>query len=130
MPKTPVSAHFWIERKHEDELDRVVESWTCQYAPETVMCLLQEAGVAAGLVSNGQDMANDPQLQHYHFFEEIEHPAMGKLAYTHGPSFRLSESDYEVGRANLIGEHNDYVYSQVLGLSDEEWSQLVVEGVI
>ncbi|MDD5702523.1 MAG: CoA transferase [Dehalococcoidales bacterium] len=117
-------------KRNEDELDRIVESWTGLYDPETVMNLLQASGVAAGLVSNGQDLAADPQLQHYRFFEEVEHPAMGRLAYTHGPSFKLSETDYEVGRANLIGEHNDYVFSQVLGFSDEEWSQLVSEGVI
>ena len=42
----------------------------------------------------------------------------------------MSEDTYEVGRSNLIGEHNDYVFTKILGLSDEEFVGLVAEGVI
>ncbi len=94
------------------------------------MRLMQQAGVAAGLVANAKDQAEDPQLKHYHFFEEREHPVQGKIPFSHGPGFRLSDESYEIGRANLLGEHNDYVYTKLLGLSDEEFAQLVAEGVI
>ena len=68
-------------------------------------------------------------LKHYHFFEEVEHPIMEKTVI-HGPSFRLTDTDYELGRSNLIGEHNDYVYTKLLGLSDYDLANLVAEGVI
>jgi benzylsuccinate CoA-transferase BbsF subunit len=120
-----------LERKgNEDELDKVVEAWTSQHSPEAVMRLMQASGVAAGMVSDARDLFSDPQLKHYHFFEEVEHPVMGKIRHLHGPSFRLSNAEYEMGRANLIGEHNDYVYTKLLGLSDEDWTNFVAEGVI
>ena len=94
------------------------------------MKLMQASGVAAGVVSNAKDMAEDPQMKHYNFFVEREHPVQGKIPFYHGPGFRMSGADYEIGRSNLLGEHNDYVFTEMLGLSDEEFVQLVSEGVI
>ena len=120
-----------LKRKgNEDALDNLVEAWTSQRSPEEVMQLMQTSGVAAGLVANGRDMAEDPHLKHYNFFEDCEHPVQGNLPFSHGPGFRLSDDAYEVGRSNLLGEHNHYVYTELLGFSDEELAGLVAEGVI
>jgi crotonobetainyl-CoA:carnitine CoA-transferase CaiB-like acyl-CoA transferase len=35
-----------------------------------------------------------------------------------------------VKRAPLLGEHNRYVFQEILGLTDEEFQRLVREGVI
>ena len=120
-----------LQRKeNEDELDRLVEAWTSQRSPEDVMRLMQTSGVPAGLVANGRDLAEDLHLKHYRFFEEREHPAQGKIPFSHGPGFRLSDASYEIGRSGLLGEHNDYVYTKLLGFSDREFAGLVAEGVI
>ncbi len=117
-------------KENEDALDRVVEEWTSQRPPEEVMKLMQSSGVAAGLVSNARDMAEDRQFKHYNFFENREHPVQKNIPFSHGPNFRLSDEEYELGRSNLLGEHNDYVYTSILGFSDEEFVNLVAEGVI
>jgi benzylsuccinate CoA-transferase BbsF subunit len=123
-------ATFISRKENEDELDLIVEAWTSRQDKEKIMHLLQASGVAAGIVSNAKDQAIDPQIAHYHYFETVEHPTIGKIPFYHGPPFRLSETPYELGRATLIGEHNDYVYTQLLGLSDDEFATLVAEGVI
>ncbi len=130
LAEDPKFATLLKRKQNEDELDKIVEYWTGRHSPEEVMSLMQASGVAAGLVANSKDQAENPQMEHYHFFEEREHPVMGKVPFYHGPGFRLSDMPHEVGRANLLGEHNDYVYTELLGLSDEEWAQLVAEGVI
>jgi crotonobetainyl-CoA:carnitine CoA-transferase CaiB-like acyl-CoA transferase len=117
-------------KKNEDELDKIIEKWTIKHSSEEVMDLMQKAGIAAGIVANGKDQAEDPQLKHYQFFNELEHPETGKLSFYHGPLFRLSKLPFELGRPPLLGEHNDYVYTQLLGLSDEEFIQLISEEVI
>ena len=94
------------------------------------MSLMQSSGVTAGVVSSGKDQAEDPKLAHYSFFEEREHPTVGSIQFYHGPPFRLSETPYEMYRATLVGEHNDYVYTELLGIPDEERVQLINEGVI
>jgi benzylsuccinate CoA-transferase BbsF subunit len=121
---------FPNRKENEDELDRIVEAWTSRQDKKKIMHLLQASGVAAGIVSNAKDQSVDPQLAHYHFFETVEHPIIGKIPFYHGPSFRLSDTPFELGRATMIGEHNDYVYTQLLGINDEEFAGLVAEGVI
>jgi benzylsuccinate CoA-transferase BbsF subunit len=117
-------------KENEDALDKIVEAWTGQHSPEEVMKLMQASGVAAGVVSNARDMAENPQMKHYRFFEEREHPVQKKIPFSHGPGFRMSDETYEIGRSNLLGEHNDYVYTELLGFTDEEFAALIAEGVI
>jgi benzylsuccinate CoA-transferase BbsF subunit len=130
LAKDPKFATLLNRKKNEDELDKIVEEWTIKHTPEEVMSLTQAAGVTAGVVANAKDQAEDPQLEHYHFFNEREHPETGKLSIYHGPLFKLSKTPHELGRPPLLGEDNDYVYTKLLGLSDEEFVQLIAEGVI
>jgi benzylsuccinate CoA-transferase BbsF subunit len=117
-------------KNNEDALDRIVEEWTLKHTSEEVMDLMQKAGIAAGKVSNAQDQAEDPQLNYYHFFNPLEHPEAGVLSYYHGPLFRLSKTPFEVARPPMVGEYNEYVYTKLLGLSDEEFVQLITDEVI
>jgi crotonobetainyl-CoA:carnitine CoA-transferase CaiB-like acyl-CoA transferase len=126
----PRFATLLSRKKNEDELDAIVEAWTSKHTPEQVMALMQTAGVAAGAVANSKDQAEDPQLKHYQFFHRQEHPEIGDLPVYHGPLFRLSKAPYELGRPRLLGEDNAYVYTNILGLSDEEFVQLLAEEVI
>ncbi len=115
--------------KNSQELDRLVEEWTINYPPEKVMMMLQEAGVAAGLVSNAQDSEADPQFKEYDFFRELDHPYMGKLNFYHPPGFTLSEATAELHRPTLLGEYTEYLCAEILGIPDEEFVQLMQEGV-
>ena len=117
-------------KKNEDELDRLVEEWTINHSPEKVMNMMQAAGVAAGVLENNEDLLDhDPQLKHRHFFRELDHPEIGKHKIGR-PAFVLSKSPYEERRAPLLGEHNEYALKELLGLPDDEITELVIEGVI
>jgi len=111
-----------------DKLDRLVEEWTMNHSPEEVVSLMQGAGVAAGAVQSGQDLDSDPQLKHRHFYWEFDHPEIGNFTYSGMPA-KLSKTPYEMRRAPMLGEHNEYVYTQLLGMSDEEFVQLMADGV-
>jgi crotonobetainyl-CoA:carnitine CoA-transferase CaiB-like acyl-CoA transferase len=116
-------------KQNEDELDRLIEEWTSKHAPEEVMALMQAAGVAAGVVADAKDMAEDPQMKHYHFYQEFDHPEMGRRAFYHGPAFNLSDDPYEVSAPPLLGEHTEYVCTKILGIPDEEFAQLIQDKV-
>lgn len=117
-------------KENECELDSLVEQWTINHSPEEVMNLMQAAGVAAGVVQTGEDiLEHDPQLKHRHFFWELDHPEVGRYRAPRA-AFILSKAPCEVRRAPLLGEHNEYVLKEVLGMSDEEISELVIEGII
>ncbi|MDE2988464.1 MAG: CoA transferase [Chloroflexota bacterium] len=111
-----------------DALDSELASWTRTQQAEELMQQLQSAGVPAGVVQTPEDLRNDPQLAHRGHFWMLDHPTMGHRAYD-GPSFRLSETPAELTKAApLLGEDNEYVYKDIVGMSDEEYVEHLVSG--
>jgi benzylsuccinate CoA-transferase BbsF subunit len=123
-------ATFQKRKENEDELDGLVGEWTIKKSPEEVMMLMQKAGVAAGLVQDGEDLqTRDPQLKERGFYVYLDHPETGRIAHD-GLTFALSATPGEIRRAPLLGEHNEYVYREVLGLSEDEVNQLIMDHVL
>ncbi len=92
------------------------------------MTVLQKAGVPAGLLETSEDMMeHDPQLKHRQFFREVVHPEIGKY-HPKRPPYILSKTLCEVRSAPLLGEHNEYVLKDILGMSDDEFTGLVQNG--
>jgi crotonobetainyl-CoA:carnitine CoA-transferase CaiB-like acyl-CoA transferase len=114
--------------KNNDALDKLVETWTINYPPEAVEETLQQAGVGAGVVANAQDIDEDPQMNYYNFYREIEHPFMGRLRYYHPAPIKLSAVETAVGRPVLLGEHTDYICTKILGMSQGEVDKLRQKG--
>ncbi len=116
--------------QNQDELDRLITEWTLNYTHLEVMDMLQTAGVMAGATLNIPEIVNDPHLKERGFLVELQHPEMGKIVRT-GLPWRLSEIPRGFYRyPPLIGEHNDYVFGELLGLSKDEIKQLQDEQVI
>lgn len=116
-------------RKNENEINRVISEWTINFNPEEIMAQMQSAGVAAGMVKDAADIYADPQLRQRNFFWRPNHPEMG--LFTHlGESFKLSKLP---AKANMpspcLGEHTEYIYTNILGMSDEEFLKLAQSGV-
>jgi len=111
-----------------DALDSEIASWTRTRQAEELMQQLQSAGVPAGVVQTPEDLRSDPQLAHRGHFWMLDHPTMGHRAYD-GPSFRLSETPAELTKAApLLGEDNEHVYKDIVGMSDEEYVEHLVSG--
>jgi benzylsuccinate CoA-transferase BbsF subunit len=128
--KDPRFATLQKRQENEEELDRLVNEWTMNLTDDEVMLKLQAAGVGAGRIGTTQDqMDNDPQLKFRNFYQEREHPELGKYHPPRQPCV-LSKTPCQIKRAPLIGEHNEYVLKEILGLSDEEIEPLIVEEVI
>jgi benzylsuccinate CoA-transferase BbsF subunit len=113
-----------------DELDRRVGEWTMKHTAEEVMTLLQREGVAAGVVQDASDLADDPQLRARGFFIELDHPELGKTVSGAVP-IKLSDTPATYGRAApVLGRDNDYVCGELLGMSKDEILRLKGEGVM
>ena len=113
-----------------DEIDAVLTAWTAERAPEDVAALLQAAGVPSGKVQRSSDLAKDPQYKHRSFFREYEHGEMGAVAYA-GHQYRISGyNNGPRGPAPLLGEHSFEVLTNLLGLSEEEVSEVFASGAI
>jgi benzylsuccinate CoA-transferase BbsF subunit len=116
-------------KQNEDELNALVEKWTKNFPPEEVMTQMQNAGVAAGVVKNPKDIFEDPQLKHQEAYYMLEHKEMGVYP-VYGKPFNLSKTPAQVNRpAPCFGEHTEYVCREFLGMSEEEFDDLLVSGV-
>ena len=117
--------------RNMDELDGLIGEWTIDHTPEEVMEIMQNAGVAAGVVQNSMDlMEKDPQMKEYNFFKEMDHPEIGRIAYENVP-FKLRSAPGEARwPAPSLGQHNEYVFGEILGLSKEEIQKLTDDKVI
>jgi crotonobetainyl-CoA:carnitine CoA-transferase CaiB-like acyl-CoA transferase len=121
---------LWQRKEHIEELNQLLEQWTAQHSPEEVMNLLQGVGVAAGVVKDARELAEDPQLAARGFFIEALHPVLGKTTFDSTP-IRLERTPAQFGRAApLLGQDNRYVYQELLGIGDQELSRYIEDGVI
>jgi len=116
-------------RENEDELEKHIADWTSRFPPEEVMARLQKVGINAGVVQDCGDLYRDPQLSHRKHFIPVEHPEVGEYDYF-CPGFRLEKVPLRAGRAPSLGEHNEYVCTQILGLSDEEFVNYLASGAL
>ena len=82
-----------------------------------------------GVLQNGADLLeHDPQLKHRHFFSKLVHLEIGEYRCPGRAAFILSKAPSEVKRAPLLGEDDEYVLKNILGISDEEFAKLIKEG--
>lgn len=114
-------------KEHEDELEAHVTEWTAGQAVEDVMALLQSRGVPAGVVQNARDMLEDEHLKARGYYVYLDHPEAGRTAYD-GPPFRLSKTPGVLrSPAPLLGQHNEQVCKEILGMTDEEIAEAIIE---
>ena len=116
--------------RHHDELDKLIESWTMTHDSYEVMHSLQREGVPAGPVMDEKDACNDTHLRARGFFGEMTHQVCGTHFYP-GRPWKISGTPNHLRLPPCcLGEHNEYVYKQVLGVSDEEYEELKRKGHI
>ena len=114
----------------EDELDGLIGKWTAGFTAEQLMERLQAAQVHCCLVSDMADLYVDPQLGHRRFWRRLAHSAMGDFRYQ-TPPFILAGAEATVDKPSPnLGQDNEHFFRDALGLSAEEYDDLVARQVI
>ncbi|MDE3203893.1 MAG: CoA transferase [Acidobacteriota bacterium] len=126
----PALATHSGRRARHDELDRRLSEWVAARGAETAADQLAAAGVPAGLVADQRFLSQRPQFAARRFFEELDHPVVGRQPVP-GMPFRFASVDRWLHRpAPLLGEHNHQVLVGDLGLGEQEFEALRAAGVI
>lgn len=116
--------------QNQEELDELIEAWTINYTHYEVTGMLQGVGVAAAPSFSNEELFNDPHCQERECFASVNHPEEGEL-YVLSTPWKFSATPAKVtAAAPLLGEHNEYVFSELLGMPEEEISRLVAEKVL
>ena len=114
---------------NHDALDVLISDWTQDKDAADVMRLLQEAGISAAPVMTGESIFNDPQYQERGLLEFVEHPSCGPY-FMPGVAWKMSKTPPGVRwHAPRLGEHNERVFGELLGMDVEAIATLTAEGV-
>ena len=113
-----------------EELDAKISDWTRERTGNGVIEAMKEAGVPAGKVFTAKDMVEDPHYAARENVVEVEDPKIGPVPMQNVVP-RLTETPGEIRWTGpTLGQHNDEVYGEVLGLSGEERGGLRQRGII
>ena len=116
--------------ENHDELDKLIGDWTRQHDKHEIMRILQKAGLAAAPVLSYAEVLDDAQFKSRGFFETINRPVTGTHPYPGFP-VKFSETPVSIRRpAPTIGQDNEYVLKNILGMSDGEIKQLEEDEII
>jgi crotonobetainyl-CoA:carnitine CoA-transferase CaiB-like acyl-CoA transferase len=116
--------------QHAAELDKLLTQWTCPQDARALSEFLQSRGVAAFKSLNSVDMVSDEHLWQRGFYQTVADTAQGSMSIAGAP-WRMSTTSTAVTKsAPHLGEHNDYIFGEVLGLSVIERARLVADKVI
>lgn len=115
-------------KAHEDELDHLVSEWTAANAATDLVTALQKRGVAAAKSQSSVDLIADATLWERGFYPEVRDGA-DRLKPIVGPSWKMSRAAAINDGAPRLGEHNAYVFGELLGLSAEAQRELAEAGV-
>lgn len=142
LAKDPKFSTLVSRAENADELDKLIGKWTINYDATEVMDRMQQAGVPAGVVAKGQDLYESPQLRARNFYHESPYyktdPTKPGIQWEQGPHpaiagsvpIGFSEAPCQFSENKRIGADNEYVFKEIIGLSDEEFKNLIKSGVI
>ena len=115
---------------NQDELDKFIKDWSINHDKYAIMLWLQRKGVAAGPVMRSYDSYSDVHLKERGFFQKVTHEDAGTHLYP-TTGWKFSETPIMITRPPVrFGSDNEYVYKELLGISDEEYAELEREGHI
>jgi crotonobetainyl-CoA:carnitine CoA-transferase CaiB-like acyl-CoA transferase len=112
-------------KRNERALDELIGGWTAELSVEEVVAALQDAGVPAGPVLPPAELLEDPHLRARGLFVQTDAP-LGGRRLTIGAPWRI-RPDFRPAYAPAprLGQDDDYVFKELLGLSDQEVAELI-----
>ena len=121
-------AHAAGRQAAHDELDEAISGWTTTADSYDAFHALQRAGVAAAPVLDDRSFSDDRQVLVRGWIRPLASRDVGTFPHL-GHAFRGIPLAWERG-APALGEDNEYVFKEVLGLSDAEYRRLALERVV
>jgi crotonobetainyl-CoA:carnitine CoA-transferase CaiB-like acyl-CoA transferase len=118
-------------RAAHDELDEHLSAWCADRPADGVVEALWPAGVPAGRVLFAHEHTGLEQFAHRGFIETVEHPVTGASRHVGFP-VRFGNGPERVHRrpTPTLGQHNEEILRELIGVSAEEYEKLEGAGVV
>src|SRR5690625_2128854 len=119
-----------VRLKHFDVTNGIVSDWVKTKGRDELQALLDEYGVPVSPIYSIEDIFKDEQYKARENIVEVNHPRLGKLKMP-GIVPKFSETPGSIRNIGPdVGENNEEILKDLVGLSDEEIEELVKEKVI
>ena len=128
--ENPKFADLKSRKKNEAELDSLISEWTKRESPYGIMHTLQEAGVSAAPVMSVFDLVASPHLLERGYFVDIDHLEVGPRMTPGIPVKFSGMPNLNYYAAPTLGQHNEFVLKEIVGLDDATYDRLVSDRVI
>lgn len=117
--------------KSREAIESRLADWTRQREAAATEATLRSAGVPVSRVASPPERIDqDPATVRWGLFPVARHLEMGDVRVD-GIPVHLSDTDWTIARASpCLGQHNRYVYGEVLGIPDLEIDAMAAEGDI
>ncbi|MEO5640835.1 MAG: CaiB/BaiF CoA-transferase family protein [Sphingomicrobium sp.] len=117
--------------KHQTELDDLVEAWTSTMTVAEVAALMIKHKVPAGTIYRASDMLADPHFAAREALVEIDTPRWGKVMMQNSfPKLSDTPGSVRSPAPVSVGQHNDEILGELLGITAEERARLAADGAI
>lgn len=115
---------------NKEVLYPIIDAWAAQYTVKQIEQMLNAAGVPCCGVYDLKDIAEDPHFTQREMIKTMEHPQIGTFSYVNMPVRFFGTPLVEPQSAGALGEYNENVYTQLLGLDEDKLNKLKEKGVI
>ena len=115
--------------KHIDALHEQLAAWVAGYDDRKLADLLQEHGVAGVPVSSIADLLADPHFKARGTYVEVTHP-LGFKETIYGSYVKSNKFEAAVRPGPMIGQDNDHVFKELLGLPEDRYRDLIEREII
>ncbi|TMG04591.1 MAG: hypothetical protein E6I03_01025 [Chloroflexi bacterium] len=114
--------------QNNDELEAIVYEWASREDPREAYQTAGAVRAPIAFVHTIQDLFESEQLRSRDVYQRVAHPEAGEITLP-GPPFRMSEVE-RPARASLLGEHNEELYCDEMGLSRRDLARLRAARVV
>ncbi len=116
--------------RHGDQLDAIVGGWIRARDFDEVMAAFEEAGAAIAPILDVEQLVNDPQVEALDAITTVEDDDLGPLRMQN-VMFRMRGTPGAIRfTGRRLGQDNEDVYIERLGLDGRRLAELRAEGVI
>ncbi len=116
--------------EHREALDAAIGAWTATRELDDIEKLLQAEGVPVHRATTSSDAFADPQLIARDHIVTVEHAELGQVPIENSRMLFSATPARVTAPGPTFGQHNQQVLTEILGLSENEFVELLAEGVL
>lgn len=126
-----VTPRMWRAAPNQLELDELINAWTRTLTVDALDALMTQCSIPAGRVYRAPEMIADPHFQAREAIIDVETERYGTLKMQNAfPKLSVTPSSVRHPAPSKVGQHNEDVFGELLGMSAHDIEALQAAGIM